>query len=262
MAPSPSRRASAWARSPRHETYSGTSPAPSAPGTGMSRIGRPPSGCGRSSPASRPRRSRTSRSRRARGTGPTPRVKPAREAGAHRGPHPSRRQGREGPQGRRGGRRRAQARHHHAHAQADARRAIGRPGEGGERVVVEQRRVVAPGRGEAELLRQRDVVRRVAHGGQEDPDPERAAHRATGASRDGGGGDGPARAPPDAACATPPPRRRGAGHGRHQERGAEALGHQVAARRGHPAEGAGRGRRAGRRGGSAPSSAAPRAPPV
>ena len=75
MAPSPAARASACARSPRHETYRGTAPWPPAPGTGMSRIGRPPSTWARSSPASSPRTSSSSRASRAMVTGPRPSVK-------------------------------------------------------------------------------------------------------------------------------------------------------------------------------------------
>ena len=213
-APGPARRGTRRTAAPR--------PRPRRRAPACPRIGRPPSGCGRSSPASRPRRSsdlaREARQRHR----PEPQGEPAREAGAHRGPHPSRREGRERAQRRRRWRPAcAGPGTTHAHAQPDARRAIGRPGEGGERVVVEQRRVVAPGRGEAELLRQRDVVRRVAHGGQEDPDAEGRSpgHRGVEGRRRGDGrlvrpqtgharrrgraGQEEARPPPEAAVRKP-----------------------------------------------------------
>ena len=153
----------------------------------MAAIGRSPSGWWRSSPASRPRRSSDLALEPRQAHRPDAQGEAAGEAGAHRGPHASRRERRQGAQGRRRGGRSSQARHHDPDPQLDPRRAIGRPGERGERVVVEQRRVVAPDGGEAELLRQGDVVGRVPNGSQEDPDPRPRAQRVTGASREGGG---------------------------------------------------------------------------
>ncbi len=173
----------------------------------------------------------------------------AGEAGAHRGPHASRRERRQGAQGRRRGGRSSQARHHDPDPQPDPRRAIGRPGERGERVVVEQRRVVAPDGGEAELLRQGDVVGACPE--REPGRPRSAAARSAGHRRVEGGrrGDRRARASPGAACATPPPRRPA---GRRPPPGAPCESRRPRGRAptGPPGRGRDPGRWTGRRAGS------------
>ena len=57
--------------------------------------------------------------------------------------------------------------HHDTDTESDPRCALGGEGERHERIVVEQRRVVAPRTIEAQFLGQGDVLGRVAHRGEE-----------------------------------------------------------------------------------------------